>query len=145
MPPCHTLMAYFVLSRNGKEAFDEVLSPYPYPDPDHLRLEPSHRDNTNTSCVKKSSPSEQYFFSYVYGQTIRLKCITLARLSGSEGKDTLINYNVRVEMICYLAKYILIKMANVTKSRSFLRLSSYFCCVSQCRLSTWLSRMWTRR
>ena len=50
-----TLMAYFVLSRNGGESFNKLLSLDP--DTDHLRGGSSHGDNT--SCVKKSTQSEQ--------------------------------------------------------------------------------------
>ena len=46
-----TLMAYFVVSRNAEEAFNQFLSP------DHLRGGPAHKDNT--SCVKTSSQSER--------------------------------------------------------------------------------------
>ena len=41
-----TLMAYFLLSRNGEESFNKFLSP----DPDHFRGGPSYGDNI--SCVK---------------------------------------------------------------------------------------------
>ena len=51
-----TLMAYYVLSRNGEESFDIFLSP----DPDDLTGGPSRRDNT--SCVNKSSQLEQSSF-----------------------------------------------------------------------------------
>ena len=43
-----TLMAYFVLSRNCEESFNEFLSPGP--DPDHPRGGPSHIDIN--SCAK---------------------------------------------------------------------------------------------
>ena len=53
----HTLMAYLVLSPNGEESFNKFLSPDPAPDQDHVRRGPSH--GYNTSCVQKSSQSEQ--------------------------------------------------------------------------------------
>ena len=46
----------FCLSPNGEES----LSPDPDPDLDRLRGGPGH--GLNTSCVKKSSQSEQYLF-----------------------------------------------------------------------------------
>ena len=48
-------MSYLVLSRNGDESFNNFLSPDP--DSDHLRGGPNHW--YNTSCVEKSSQSEQ--------------------------------------------------------------------------------------
>ena len=50
-------VAYFVLSRKCEESLNTFLSPYPGPDPDHLRGRPRHGDNT--SWVKKSSQSEK--------------------------------------------------------------------------------------
>ena len=48
-----TVMAYFVISRNGEESFDAFSSPDPDPVLDFLRGGPSH--GYNTFCVKKSS------------------------------------------------------------------------------------------
>ena len=56
-------MVYFVLSQSGEESLIKFLSPDP--DPDHPRGGPSHVHNT--SCVKKSSKSEQYVLSYASG------------------------------------------------------------------------------
>ena len=54
-----TLMAYFVISLDGEESLNKLLSSDQDPDPDHLRGGASN--GYNTFCVKKSSQSEQKF------------------------------------------------------------------------------------
>ena len=51
-------MAYLVLSPDGEDSLNNLLSPYP--DPDHLRGGPSH--GYNTSCVTKTKSIGEIFF-----------------------------------------------------------------------------------
>ena len=52
-----SMVAYVVLSRNGEDSFNKLLSPYPEPGPDILRGGPNH--GYSTSCEKKIDQSEQ--------------------------------------------------------------------------------------
>ena len=62
-------MTYFILSPKGGEYLNELFSPDTDSEPDHLRRGARH--GYNTSCVKQSSKSEQWFLSYGSGQTDR--------------------------------------------------------------------------
>ena len=68
-------MAHFVLSPNSEESLKST-------DPDHLKGGLNHV--YNTSCVKNQVNS--FCVTYPDRHTNRLKFITLALLSGSEGK-----------------------------------------------------------
>ena len=57
LTPWHSLMSYLVLYPDGEESFNKFLSPDPEPDLENLRGGPSRA--YITSCVKKSSQSEQ--------------------------------------------------------------------------------------
>ena len=88
-----TLMAYYVISRNGEKPFNKFL----IPEPDHLREGPSHRDNT--SCVKNQVNRSDSFWVTRTNKTYRPKCITLALLSGTEGNTSMLSSKLYIKVI----------------------------------------------
>ena len=81
-----TLLAYFVLSRNGEESFNKFSSPNLVPDPDHLRGGPSHGDITDVEKIKSIG---RIVFDR-QADRHKPKCITLRLLPGSEDNNGLI-------------------------------------------------------
>ena len=78
----------FVLSRNSEESFNELLTPDPGPDPDHLRGRTSH--GHIPSCVKIRSIGGTVFLvtradRHTDKPTNIHKCITLVLVTGNEG------------------------------------------------------------
>ena len=82
-----TLMAYFVLSRNGERSLNKFLSPVLDPDPDHLRGGPSH--GHNTSCVKNQVNRSDSFGATRPGSNTHRQAVAL--LLGRKGNNSVFN------------------------------------------------------